>query len=154
MGEKKTRETAIYTYIVVFSASILQKRNRWSVTAVSPKIVVCDLLNRLTVIKPTSQVRRYNQGDIQGIKQIKQKKKKERMNIFRSKRSAEPTMSDITNDNEGTSIFGGKAKAPSNGGQRRALGDITNAVQGTDGTASQGLASKANRYSFVNVYFS
>ena len=77
------------------------------------------------------------------------------MNIFRSKRSAEPTMSDITNDNEGTSIFGGKAKAPSNGGgQRRALGDITNAVQGTDGTGSQGLASKANRYSFVNVHFS
>ena len=76
------------------------------------------------------------------------------MNIFRSKRSAEPSMSDITNDNEGaTSIFGGKAKA-SNGGQRRALGDITNAVQGSDGVVSQGLASKANRFPFVNIYFS
>ena len=67
------------------------------------------------------------------------------MNIFRSKRSAETTMSDITNDNEGvTSIFGGKAKAASNG-QRRALGDITNAVQGTETNSIQGLASKANR---------
>ena len=54
-------------------------------------------------------------------------------------------MSDITNDNEGvTSIFGGKAKAASNG-QRRALGDITNAVQGTETNGIQGLASKANR---------
>lgn len=55
-------------------------------------------------------------------------------------------MSDITNDNEGvTSIFGGKAKAASNG-QRRALGDITNAVQGTETNGIQGLASKANSW--------
>ena len=75
------------------------------------------------------------------------------MNIFRSKRSAEPTMSDITNDNEGpTSIFGGKTKAASNG-QRRALGDITNAVHGADTAGSQGLASKASRYFLSDIYF-
>lgn len=55
-------------------------------------------------------------------------------------------MSEVTNDNEGvTSIFGGKAKTNA-GGERRALGDITNAVQGAETKESTELATKANSW--------